>query len=118
MKSKHFNNTGQFETYLVAALLIFVTLTTLFFKEWFIEPTGRIEIFGKLGVVLAIGLIYKWKYAREILSFLSSVACISTLMIFMFNGFSALPFLALSLMFGLCFYLLAFSRNLAAYSRG
>jgi hypothetical protein len=118
MTAKNFNNTGQFETYLVAVLIISATLATVLFKEWFVEPSGKMELFNGLGILLAVGLILKWKYVREILSFLTAMASIVILLILMQMGFSSLPFLALFFAFGLCFYLLAFSRNLATYYRG
>lgn len=107
--------TGKTQAYIVAAIIIGVSLLTQFQKTWFVEPTGHISVFGNVGALLAIGLIFRWKYIREILSvmmIMAIIGCISSIYMSNFNSISMFVLLAA---FSVSFYFLAISNNLKTY---
>ena len=72
MKSISLNDQGKIETYVIATIIFTITFLSNFSKELFVEQSGKFEIFGNnLGFILVIGLLWKWKYIREIVSVLT-----------------------------------------------
>lgn len=116
MKSISLNQQGKIETYVIATIIFTITFLSNFSKELFVEQSGKFEIFGNnLGFILVIGLLWKWKYIREIVSVLtlfvifviiSSVVMIKSL---------SIPIFVLLVAMSISFYLTTFSANVRAY---
>jgi hypothetical protein len=116
MKSISLNQQGKIETYVIATIIFTITFLSNFSKELFVEQSGKFEIFGNnLGFILVIGLLWKWKYIREIVSVLtlfvifvimSSVVMIKSL---------SIPLFVLLVAMSISFYLTTFSANVRAY---
>lgn len=73
MDMKLYQKEGFWATFSTAFLLIAIQLTTYYFKEFFVPETGNLKLFGGLGVILAIALIFKIKlvwYVINVLTFL------------------------------------------------
>ena len=116
MKSISLNQQGKIETYVIATIIFTITFLINFSKELFVEQSGKFEIFGNnLGFILVIGLLWKWKYIREIVSVLtlfvifviiSSVVMIKSL---------SIPLFVLLVAMSISFYLTTFSANVKEY---
>lgn len=64
---------GFYWTLFIALLIISIALITEFKKTLFVHESGTFGIFGIGGIILAIGLVLKWKYVRQILGVISMV---------------------------------------------
>ena len=116
MNSISLNDQGKIETYVIATIIFTITFLSNFSKELFVEQSGKFEIFGNnLGFILVIGLLWKWKYIREIVSVLtlfvifviiSSVVMIKSL---------SIPIFVLLVAMSISFYLTTFSANVKEY---
>jgi len=116
MNSISLNDQGKIETYVIATIIFTITFLSNFSKELFVEQSGKFEIFGNnLGFILVIGLLWKWKYIREIVSVLtlfvifviiSSVVMIKSL---------SIPLFVLLVAMSISFYLTTFSANVREY---
>lgn len=67
MKNSLYRQKGFWTTFVAAVIIVSIVLVTEYQKQMFVPETGNIKVFGTLGIVLAIGLIFKWRYVREIL---------------------------------------------------
>lgn len=116
MKSISLNQQGKIETYVIATIIFTITFLINFSKELFVEQSEKFEIFGNnLGFILVIGLLWKWKYIRDIVSVLtlfvifviiSSVVMIKSL---------SIPLFVLLVAMSISFYLTTFSANVKEY---
>ena len=58
-------STGKFELFLSLLILFGITIFfPMFFKTWFVEPTGNIKIAPFFGFIFGLGLLYKKNWAR------------------------------------------------------
>lgn len=71
---------GFYLTLLIALLIVSIALVTQYQKALFVEETGNIKIFGGLGILLAIGLVLRLKYVREILGAMTLLTVVLTTM--------------------------------------
>lgn len=115
MKSKESVQSGKFGTYTIAAILLIITILTKFYKELFVNPSGNIEIFGNLGFLLAIGLIWRWKYIRQTVSVLTLLALLAMTMALVMAQSLSMPFLMLMLGMGIAFYLATYSSTVRLF---
>lgn len=54
------------ELFVCVALILFVTnILPFYFKTWFVEPTGNIQIAPFFGFAVALGLLLRSKWARD-----------------------------------------------------
>lgn len=67
MKEKFYQRKGFIPTLITAILISAVAIITKQFKTLFVPESGNLKIFGGLGILLAIGLLLRWKYVRQIL---------------------------------------------------
>ncbi|MCW3789150.1 hypothetical protein [Plebeiibacterium sediminum] len=71
MKTKFIQQKGFLLTLLASILLVLITEVNNYAKEYFVTETGNFKILGGLGLILAIGLLLKWKYFRQISAVIS-----------------------------------------------
>ncbi len=71
MKTKFIKQKGFLLTLLASILLILISEVNNYAKEYFVPETGNFKILGGLGLVLAIGLLLKWRYFRQISAVIS-----------------------------------------------
>lgn len=82
MKTRFYHEKGFYLTLLTSALITIIAIVTEHLKNLFVHETGNIKIIGGIGVALAIGMLFKIKYTRQILAtlvLLSIIAMISIL---------------------------------------
>lgn len=111
----HVKHIGKMETFIVVALILLMTILTNYYKELFVEPDGKIEIFGNLGFILAIGLLYRWKYIRQIVSMYSSLVVLVMVTALIVTKTFSLSFVLLLIGLGIIFYLTTFSKPVKEY---
>jgi hypothetical protein len=109
--------TGFFQAIACAVGLVFITtFLPFYFKTWFVEPTGNIEMAPFFGVLLAVGIVLRSRLAHKgailLFVFLALASLISL------SGHPEKPgfwlVLILSIVLAL---LLVFSKKLKAYMR-
>ncbi len=71
MKIKFIEQKGFIPTLMASLLLIFVSTVNNYAKEYFVPETGHFKLLGGLGLVLAIGLLLRWRYFRQISAVIS-----------------------------------------------
>lgn len=109
------NQSGKMGTWIVAAILLTITVLSSFSKELWVAPSGQFIIFGHVGLLLVIGLLRRWKYIRKIVSILTLLVIVSFLMgIIMVKSISMSGvFLLIGL--SISFYLTTFSKAVNGY---
>ncbi len=71
MNTKFIQQKGFIPTLLASILLIFISEIQHYAKDYFVTETGNFKILGGLGLILAIGLLLKWRYFRQISAVIS-----------------------------------------------
>jgi hypothetical protein len=103
-------------TLLAAMIIISIVTVTAYQKALFIHETGNIKIFGSLGIVLAIGLVLKWKYVRVILMAALMLLIWSMILILFFTDSEFMvSFGILLIAMVVAFYLITFSPSIKSY---
>lgn len=116
MKSISLNQQGKIETYVIATIIFTITFLSNFSKELFVEQSGKFEIFGNnLGFILVIGLLWKWKYIREIVSVLTFFVIFVIMSSVLMIKSLSIPFFVLLVAMSISFYLTTFSANVKEY---
>ncbi|MBK8888564.1 MAG: hypothetical protein IPN46_19360 [Saprospiraceae bacterium] len=116
MKSISLNQQGKIETYVIATIIFTITFLSNFSKELFVEQSGKFEIFGNnLGFILVIGLLWKWKYIREIVSVLTLFVIFVIMSSVLMIKSLSIPIFVLLVTMSFSFYLTSFSANVRAY---
>jgi putative effector of murein hydrolase len=117
MKTKFYQEKGFFLTLITSILIILIILIIDYKKTLFVHETGHLKILGGgLGIILAIGLILKWKYIRQILGVLVLMSLFGV--IFIAIGSSKEFLLSYSILISTLFlivYLLLFSKSVKDY---
>lgn len=113
------NQTGFRHAVVAASLVIFISLLTNFQKELFVSETGHMQVFGGgLGVILAVGLVLRWRFAHSILAVITVFGFVLLSLFTLFDLQSPKLFarLWLLVLYGTATYLLLGSKELQAYS--
>ncbi|PKQ64234.1 hypothetical protein BZG02_05275 [Labilibaculum filiforme] len=63
MNLQFLKHKGFFSTLFAALILIAIPIVTDMYKDSFVGATGHFKIMGGLSIILAIGLLRKWKFA-------------------------------------------------------
>ncbi|NVO11847.1 MAG: hypothetical protein HXX16_17950 [Bacteroidales bacterium] len=117
MKTKLFQEKKFFLTLLTSILIISIVLIIDYKKTLFVHETGHLKILGGgLGIILAIGLILKWKYIRQILGVLVLISLVAVIV--MAIGSSKEFLLSYSILLStliLIAYFLLFSKSVKDY---
>ncbi len=71
---------GFYFNLLASILIISISLITDLRKDLFVHESGNFKIYGGLGTLLAVGLLFRWKFIRHI-------TVISTLIILVLISF-------------------------------
>ena len=71
MNLKFYQQKGFKATLCAAIILIAIPIVTDLYKEYFVSETGHFKIMGGLSIILAIGLLAKWKFVRHIAGILT-----------------------------------------------
>jgi len=117
MNKALYSQKGFRSTLLTSLLIIAIAIATEYFEALFVHETGDIKIFGGIGIVLALGLIFKWRYVKAILSIFSFMALVGS--IFMVSGASEEYLIPLSILLAaiaLINYFLVFSKSVETYT--
>jgi hypothetical protein len=66
--------TGFRHAVVTCILIVIISLLTSYKKELFVAETGHLKLYGGgIGILLAIGLVLRWRYVREILAVLTAI---------------------------------------------
>lgn len=116
MNKKFYQQKGFYLTLLTSILIISISLITQYKKTLFVQETGNFKIYGSLGMLLAVGLLLKWKFVREILGVLSLIVIASTVWI-MLNGNKEflISYGILLIVLIIVLYLLIFSKSVKGF---
>ncbi len=106
---------GKLATYTAAFIILAIAILGNFYPELFVAQSGSFQLFGNLGILLAIGLVRKWKHIRAILSVWTFVIMVGLLMGLMVSKSIATSYLALLLTLAIVFYLTTFSSSVKMY---
>ncbi len=86
MKIKFIEQKGFIPTLIASILLIFISTVHNYAKDYFVPETGNFKLLGGLGLVLAVGLLLKWKYVRQISAVVSGFLMTTVVIIGIFAG--------------------------------
>tara|TARA_R110001583_G_scaffold21469_2_gene81554 strand:+ start:7674 stop:8036 length:363 start_codon:yes stop_codon:yes gene_type:complete len=116
MKKRFHYQEGFLSTLLTAILFFLIATATEYFKHFFVHDTGNIKIFGGIGILLAIGLLFKVKFTRYILSVITLLAIAMTLFMIFWSGKEFVyAHSTLLVALGLVAYFLVFSDSVKKY---
>ncbi|MDQ1771442.1 hypothetical protein GQR60_09980 [Labilibaculum sp. A4] len=79
MNLKFYQQKGFKATLCAAIILIAIPIVTDVYKESFVSETGHFKIMGGLSIILAIGLLAKWKFVRHIAGILTGFILFATI---------------------------------------
>ncbi|MEM1325649.1 MAG: hypothetical protein AAGI23_06840 [Bacteroidota bacterium] len=108
---------------LIVGLVFVITLLTTFGETLFVSQNGSFGFSELLAPILAVALVFKWKYARTILGWLYVIAIVGVISIFVVQNhlgteLPVLPYLLLLVLFLVLCYLLFFSKSVKRYVEG
>jgi len=107
---------GFLSTLFTSVLIISIAVATDYFDSLFVPETGKLKIFGGIGIILAVGLVFKWKYVRFILSIIASIAFLGVIAILTVASVQfILPLSILLAALTLITYFLLFSKSVKTY---
>lgn len=87
---------GFWLTFLTAVLIISVALITDLKMDLFVPMTGKYRLFGGVGILIAITLLFKWKYSRHVLGVITVIYLIATITFTFYGGDRMISFLILT----------------------
>lgn len=115
MKSMELKQSGRTETLAIATIIFVITVLSNFSKELFVEQSGKFEIFGNLGFILVIGLLWRWKHIGKVVSILTFLAILAILMSMLMTKSISIAFFILLIGLTISFYLTTFSKAVNLY---
>ena len=116
MKPKFYQEKGFYLTLLTSTFIILVAFVTEYYKYLFVHETGNIKIVGSIGVLLAIGLLFKVRYTRQLLAIIIMFAIFAVVFMMMNLGKEfLLAYSILLLVLGFVEYQLMFSIPVLRY---
>ncbi|MRT94578.1 hypothetical protein [Ancylomarina sp. 16SWW S1-10-2] len=116
MKKQFYNQEGFLSTLFTVVLIFAIAIATEYFDSLFVHDTGHIKIFGGIGVVLAIALLFRLKFVRYILSIITLLAIVATLfMLYGSGGEFVYAHSVLLVSLSLIAYFLVFSNSVQNY---
>lgn len=116
MKIKFYQEKGFYITLLTSTFIILISFVTEHYKNLFVHETGNIKIVGSIGVLLAIGLLFKVRYTRQLLAIIIMFAIIAVIFMMINLGKEyMLAYSILLLVLGFVEYQLIFSIPVLRY---
>ena len=87
---------GFWLTFLTSILIISVALVTDLKMDLFVPVTGKFRLFGGVGIIIAVTLLFKWKYSRPILGIITVIYLIAAIFFAFHDGNRLISFSILS----------------------
>jgi hypothetical protein len=119
MTVKMYQRAGFTQTTIAALLVTLVSLINYLDKDLYVHETGNIKIFGGAGLLLATGLLLRWRYVRIILGILASISLFGLILITVTTIGSSVDFVVpriiLLSMLAFIAYLTLFSKAVKTY---
>jgi len=116
MKKRFYHQEGFRSTLIIAVLIFSIATATEYFDSLFVHETGNIKIFGGIGILLAIALLFRMRFVRYILSVITLLAIVMTLlMLYWSGGEFVYAHASLLVALGLIAYFLVFSNSVKTY---
>ena len=79
MNLDFYKQKGFWLTFLTSILIISVALVTDLKMDLFVPMTGKFRLFGGVGAIISITLLFKWKYSRHVLGIITVIYLIGTI---------------------------------------
>lgn len=116
MAKKFHYQEGFISTLFTAFMIFSIATVTEYFKHFFVHDTGNIKIFGGIGILLALALLLRVRFARYVLSVITLIAIVITLFL-IYHAESDFVFAhsTLLLALGLVAYFLILSKSVKKY---
>lgn len=115
MNSIKFKQSGKTGTLVIAAIIFAIAALSNFSKELFVEQSGKFEIFGNLGFLLVIGLLWRWRHIGKVVSILAMLSILTIFMSIIMTKSMSIAFFILLIGLSLVFYLTTFSKAVNLY---
>ena len=117
MSSKVYHQKGFFQTFLTCLLIIAISFITIRYKTLFVEESATYNLFEfQASLLLATGLLLKWKYIRQITGFVILISLIGTIILIVTTSMEfLLSNIILSIALSLVVYFLLFSNSVKMY---
>ncbi|KPJ96411.1 MAG: hypothetical protein AMJ53_00725 [Gammaproteobacteria bacterium SG8_11] len=108
---------GLFQTLLACFIIVTVSFVTQRYKSLFITESGTFNLIeGQASLLLAAGLILKWKYIRLISGLWIIISLVMVIIVIVVTGKEfLLPNILLSIVLSILAYLLLFSNSVKMY---
>ncbi len=115
MNSMELKQPGKTGTLVVATIIFVIAALSNFSKELFVEQGGKFEIFGNLGFLLVIGLLWRWRHIGKVVSILTMLSIFAILMSLILAKSISISFFILLIGLSIVFYLTTFSKSVKLY---
>jgi hypothetical protein len=114
---KYYTREGFVPTLIAAMLIVSIALITQFRKDLFVEESGSLKVFGTLGILLAVGLVLRWRRMREIMGVIVGLSLLMMVPILVMTANTRFFFnyVILSILLSVTLYLLIFSKAVKNY---
>lgn len=117
MTFKLLKQKGFWLTLLTSILIILVAIVTDRRMDLFVPETGKYRLFGGLGIIFALTLIFKWKFSRYALGLITVLYIIPTIILGLHSGYR-LIFFVIILILLISILILLMSRPVNDYVNG
>ncbi len=97
MNLDFYKQRGFWLTFLTSFLIISVALVTDLKMDLFVPVTGKFRLFGGLGIIITVTLLFKWKYSKLILGIITVMYLIATIFFAFQDGNRLISFSILSI---------------------
>lgn len=114
MKPDFYRQKGFWPTLATAILIISVALVTDLKTELFVPVKGKFRLFGGIGILIAVTLLFKWRFSRHILGAYTFLYLIVTIH-FVINGGNHLISFLIILTVLIIILILLFSKQVKDY---
>ncbi len=96
MNLKFHQQKGFVATLSAAIILIAIPIVTDVYQELFVAETGHFKIMGGLTIIIAIGLLLKWRFVHHIAGILTAIILFAAIfMVFAMGMNYAMAYVAL-----------------------
>jgi hypothetical protein len=115
MKSIEHKQLGKTGTFVAAAIIFAIVALSNFSKELFVDQSGKFEIFGNLGFLLVIGLLWRWRHIGKVVSVLTLLSICAILMSIIMTKSVSIACFILLIGLSISFYLTTYSKAVNLY---
>jgi len=113
---QRYKQPGFYHTLFTSFLVVAITIIVLNNQHLFVPEHGKFKIYGSIWITLAIGLLFRWRFAYRMLGFLTICTLVVTaIMLFVTEKKFMGSFAMLLLVQSTITYLLFYSESVKSY---